>query len=76
MTSEKMMKLVRMANQVSAFYAPLPENESAAGTTSHLRAYWTPKMIDELAAFVDRGGGGLNPTAARAIAGLRPSRES
>ena len=74
MTSGKLAKLVRMANQVGAFYAPLPENESTAGASSHLRAYWTPKMIDELVAFVAQGGGGLNPTAARAIAVLSRSR--
>jgi formate dehydrogenase subunit delta len=76
MTSEKLAKLVLMANQVGAFYAAIPENESTEGTTSHLRAYWTPKMIDELVAFVDEGGGGLNPTAARAIAALSRSRRS
>ena len=69
-TAAKLEKLVRMANQIGDFYAAMPEAEGTAGAAAHLRSYWTPKMIGELAAFVD-GHAGLNPTAARAVEALR-----
>ena len=76
MTSDKMAKLVRMANQIGDFYAAMPEDAATAGVASHLRAYWTPKMICELLACVDEGRAGLNPTAARAVEALRPAGQS
>ena len=51
MTMDKIDKLVRMANQIGDFYATLPEKEAIDGAASHLRLYWTPKMIHELAVF-------------------------
>ena len=73
MTAGKPEKLARMADQIGAFYAAMPEDEAAAGAASHLKAYWTPKMIRELQALVDDGRVRLNPTAARAIEALRRS---
>ena len=67
----KIAKLIRMANQIGEFHAALPEAEGIEGTAKHLRLYWTPKMIRELAAVARRGGEGLNPTARRAIESLK-----
>ena len=50
MTTGKIDKLVRMANQIGDFYAAMPEKEAAEGAASHLRLYWTPKMIGEIIA--------------------------
>ncbi len=74
MTNEKSAKLVRMANQIGAFYAAMPDGEATTGAASHLRLYWTPKMIDELLAFTSRGSDALNPTAAHAVETLRRER--
>ena len=71
MSAGKLEKLARMANQIGDFYAAMPDAEATAGAASHLRAYWTPKMIRELVAFVEEGRAGLNPTAARAVEALR-----
>jgi formate dehydrogenase subunit delta len=71
MTDDKLAKLVRMANQIGDFYAAMPDDQATAGAASHLRAYWTPKMIRELVALADAGGADLNPTAAQAIETLR-----
>jgi formate dehydrogenase subunit delta len=73
MSAGKLEKLARMANQIGDFYAALPERDAVKGATSHLRAYWTPKMIGELIAFADQGHAGLNPTAARAVESLKRS---
>jgi formate dehydrogenase subunit delta len=70
-TTGKMEKLVRMANQIGDFYAAMPGPQATAGTASHLRAYWTPKMIEELIAVVDQGHADLNPTAKHAVEALR-----
>jgi formate dehydrogenase subunit delta len=72
-TTGNIEKLVRMANQIGDFYAAMPENEAAEGTAKHLRRFWTPKMIRELAASAEPGQSGLNPTAQRAIEALKRS---
>ena len=71
MSNDKMAKLVRMANQIGDYYAAMPEHEATAGAASHLRMYWTPKMIREIIAFADQGHSGLNPVAARAVQSLK-----
>ncbi len=76
MTTGKIDKLVRMANQIGDFYAAMPEKEAAAGAASHLRLYWTPKMIRELVAFAESGHAGLNPTAAHAVEALKRAADA
>ena len=71
MSADKLGKLARMANQIGDFYAAWPEREAVEGAATHLRKFWTPKMIGELQALVDEGRAGLNPTAARAVEALR-----
>jgi formate dehydrogenase subunit delta len=66
-TTGKIDKLVRMANQIGDFYAAMPEKEATEGAASHLRLYWTQKMINEIVAFASEGRAGLNPTAAHAV---------
>jgi hypothetical protein len=51
----------------------MPEHEAIEGTASHLRLYWTPKMIREIIVVADQGHSGLNAIAARAIESLKPS---
>ena len=74
MTTGKLEKLARMANQIGDFYAAMPEKEATAGAASHLTRFWTPKMIRELIGFVEEGHAGLNPTAAHAVETLRARR--
>ena len=76
MTGDKTARLVRMANQIGDFYAAMPEKEAVAGAASHLRLYWTPKMIRELIAFAEAGGAGLNATAAKAVHSLKQTAET
>ena len=71
MTTGKLDRLVRMANQIGDFYASMPEQEATEGAASHLRLYWTPKMIREIIAFADEGHPGLNAVAARAVQSLK-----
>ena len=71
MTAGKIDKLVRMANQIGDFYAAMPDNEATDGAASHLRLYWTPKMIREIIAASETDRAGLNATAANAIDALK-----
>jgi hypothetical protein len=54
----------------------MPEREATEGAASHLRLYWTPKMIREIIAFADEGHSGLNAIAARAIDSLKQSESA
>ena len=76
LTTGRLDRLVRMANQIGDFYASMPEREATEGAASHLRLYWTPKMIREIIAFADQGHPGLNAIAARAVESLKPSESA
>jgi len=67
-------RLVYMANQIARFFASQP-GEAAAATADHLRAFWAPAMRKEIIAWVEAGGGGLDPVAAGAVALLRQSAQ-
>jgi formate dehydrogenase subunit delta len=75
-TTGKLDKLVFMANQIGDYFAAMPEHEAIEGTASHLRLYWTPKMIREIIVVADQGHSGLNSIAARAIESLKPSESA
>jgi formate dehydrogenase subunit delta len=64
-------KLARMANQIGDFFAVMPDAAGAGGAATHLKKFWTPKMIGELIGQADAGAVRLNPTASRAIDILR-----
>jgi formate dehydrogenase subunit delta len=70
-TTGKIDRLVRMVNQIGEFYASMPEREATEGVASHLRMYWTPKMIREIIAFADQGHPGLHAVAACAVQSLK-----
>jgi formate dehydrogenase subunit delta len=76
LSTGKLERLVRMANQIGEFYASMPDREAIQGAASHLRLYWTPKMIREIIAFADEGHSGLNAIAARAIDSLKQSESA
>jgi formate dehydrogenase subunit delta len=70
-TTGKIDRLVRMANQIGDFYLTMPEHEAIEGVATHLRRYWTQKMIREIVEFADKGHPGPNATAARAVGSLK-----
>ncbi len=60
-------KLVRMANQIAAFFRPYPEEEGIAGVHKHLEAFWSPKMRRDLEAYAEQAGDALNPLVHKAL---------
>jgi formate dehydrogenase subunit delta len=56
-TSEK---LVRMANQIAAFFHSKPRQEGIAGVAEHINKFWEPRMRRQLFEMLDKGGEGFN----------------
>jgi len=65
-------RLVAMANDIANFFAAEPEREIAIdGIATHLRKFWAPRMLEQLAAFVQaHGAADLSELAAAALARL------
>jgi formate dehydrogenase subunit delta len=65
----KLDQLVKMANQIGAFFEAMPDREEAlAGVMQHLRNYWDPRMRRQLLQHVvDGRGDGLTPFTLEAL---------
>jgi formate dehydrogenase subunit delta len=51
-------KLVRMANQIGAFFESMPDRQQAlADIAGHLQRFWEPRMRQGLLRHVDEQGG-------------------
>jgi hypothetical protein len=62
--------ILRQRN-ILLFHASMPEKEAVDGAATHLRRYWTTKMIRALIAYADEGHASLNATAGGAIETLK-----
>jgi len=67
----KIDKLARMANQIGDAHAALPPRDGAAGVATHIRKFWTPKMIAETLDALAQGRIALNATASSGFVILR-----
>jgi formate dehydrogenase subunit delta len=70
--------LVKMANQIAAFYATQPDEEArVAGIVSHISRFWEPRMRRQLIAYIQNSGGtNLSPLAAAAAQKLEPVQQT
>jgi formate dehydrogenase subunit delta len=60
--------LVRMANNIEAFFRAEPDREAAvAGIENHLRRFWEPRMRASIVAHVQAGGEGLGELSKLAV---------
>jgi formate dehydrogenase subunit delta len=65
-------KLVYMANQIGKFFASQGKDEAVAGTASHIRKFWDPRMRTAILAHLDEtGGAGLEPHVREAVQSIR-----
>lgn len=53
--------IVRMANQIAAYFDAYPKQEALDGIAMHIHNFWEPRMRNELKAYLDQGGEGLSP---------------
>lgn len=60
--------IVRMANQIAAYFEPYPKTEAVDGIAKHIHAFWDPRMRNALKQHIDRGGEGLSPLFLEAAA--------
>ena len=56
-------KITRMANQIAKFFESQPDDDRAGRVADHLKEFWEPRMLDQLAAHLKDGGGDLSPLA-------------
>lgn len=60
--------LVKMANDISAFFQSDPDRHVAVhGIADHIRRFWDPRMRKEIIRYMREGGVGLNDLAKEAI---------
>ena len=61
--------LIHMANRIGEFFEAMPvHDEAREGVAQHLRAYWEPRMRQQLVAHVQANGGtGLRPLVLEAV---------
>jgi len=66
--------LVKMANDISAFFASDPDHATAVkGMVEHLRRSWEPRMRKAIIAHYQEGGEGLSELAKDAVKQLTAS---
>jgi formate dehydrogenase subunit delta len=61
--------VVRMANQITDFFAVYPKAEALDGIAKHIHATWEPRLRNALKAHIDTGGVGLKPLCLEAMRG-------
>jgi formate dehydrogenase subunit delta len=60
--------LVKMANDISAFFGSDPDHSSAVkGMVEHLRKFWEPRMREAIIAHYQAGGEGLSELSKDAV---------
>jgi formate dehydrogenase subunit delta len=65
--------MIRMANQIAAYFEAYPRKEALEGIASHIKKFWDPRMRKQLSEYIDGGGEGLSPLA---LAALAPKAEA
>ncbi|MBL8751310.1 MAG: formate dehydrogenase subunit delta [Planctomycetes bacterium] len=69
-------KLVKMANEIAAFFAAEPDRRAALeGVASHVKRFWEPRMRRELFVCFDAGGDGMSPVLLETLAAHRATLE-
>ncbi len=61
-------RLVAMVNDIAAFFAAEPDQDSAAEQVAgHLKKFWEPRMRTEIRRCLEEGGAGMSPLAKRGV---------
>lgn len=63
--------MVRMANQISAFFKNYPHDEALHDAATHVNNFWDPRMRRQLFKYLDGGGQGLDPFFVEAAKQIR-----
>lgn len=68
-------RLVHMANQIGAFFATQRRLDVPEAVADHLRKFWDPRMRNEIQAYLQNGGAGLDPLVRDAVRLLMQPRD-
>ena len=69
----KAAKLIKMANQIGAFFDAMPNREQAVmDVAAHIQKFWDPRMRRQIVAHLAAGGAGLDPMVLAAVKVLPP----
>jgi len=60
--------MIRMANQIAAFFDAYPRPQALEGVEKHIRLFWDPRMRKQLDEYIKGGGEGLSPLVIAAVA--------
>ncbi|MCB1378986.1 MAG: formate dehydrogenase subunit delta [Alphaproteobacteria bacterium] len=63
--------MLRMANQIAAFYHGYPNDEAVKETADHINRFWEPRMRLAFLDHVAKGGKGFDPLVLEAAALVR-----
>lgn len=59
--------LIRMANQIAAFFEAYPRTEALDGIAHHIKISWTPRMRKQIAEYIEGGAEELSPLVTAAL---------
>ncbi len=68
--------MVRMANQIAAFFKSYPHDEALHDAAAHFNNFWDPRMRRQLFKHFDQGGEGLDPLIIEAAKSIRRPLDS
>ena len=60
--------MIRMANQIAAYFEAYPRAEAVSGIAGHIKNFWDPRMRKQLDEYIAGGAEGLSPLVTAAIA--------
>ncbi len=59
--------LVRMANQIAAYFEAYPRTEALGGIANHIKNSWTPRMRKQIGEYIEGGAEDLSPLVTAAL---------
>jgi len=65
--------MIRMANQIAAYFESYSRPEALKGIANHIQSFWDPRMRKQIYEYVDGGAEGLSPLVTAALAGKSKS---
>lgn len=60
-------KMVHMANQIATFFKTQPGDDAPRKVAMHIADFWEPRMREQLRAYVERNGAGLDDIVVQAV---------
>ena len=69
--SHTVSRLVTMANQIGRAFAHRKHDEAVAEVAQHIKSFWEKRMLAQIYAHVDTGGGGLDAVPRESLEMIR-----